>query len=525
MIKIKIEALRVLAGTAETDHRHSHYNLPLSRYTRSPSPPALPTRKTQQNPLPPPHPQPVKVPATIEEGFGNLLAIARLQEGSRFIQAAIEQGDVHLRRRIWKEFEPSLSVMTTDLYTNFILQKFLDYLAVEDYPAMVSVLQQQFQDLADHKVGNYLLVTFLRKSLAKLYSDAQSKAMAQSFLEEMVEVLSRENGKVLLALSQSVAGSRVLENVFRCCPEPFLSPITAALISRLDEVIKSESGAKLVESQLSGGREEIAKNLLEQSLERFSEHLLNPHASNVLVTLLTIKKHRSSLIWKLINGYFREDPVFLTRQLAVAAAYKVYEKLVDFAEDGQLRIIEQFTDRYAQSLSHASYGQQFCALVTRTLDQRAPSSLSQPQTQTQTLLNSSSSETRDRDREATESRTRRDRRSRSPQSSRRFPRDSDRDRDRGRRDRSRDKRRDDSREKLHYNSHSHSQSQSHHHLSQNHRPQKKRSRSRSRSYSASRSRDQKQSRNHNNSHSRYSTSRPRNDDYDDYDRRQHQTSL
>ena len=313
------------------------------------------------------------VPKTIEEAFGSLQYLARSKDGSKFIQSAIEQSDPSTRGRILQELYPNLFAVMTDSFGNYVIQKLFEHIRPDEFVGILPIIQNRFLELAEHRVGHFLLVTFLRRILPKLMSESSVKGPIDLFLKDVVkQLVDTANRSRLPQLCQHPDGSRIVEQVFRVFPETVTSELFFAFATCVPDIVTNEFGSKLVETAVSLNKEKVVDELLRLPASRLHDLILKSSSNNALMTIFELKRHGSTLCWKLINSFFRDDPSSLTTQLSVdpTLAMKIYSKLIEHAETGQLRIMEQFTDRFSEKIKTVTVGSKLVRMLTESLDKR-----------------------------------------------------------------------------------------------------------------------------------------------------------
>lgn len=311
------------------------------------------------------------------------MTYSKVQEGSRFIQTAIEQATDHsLRLRILSELRPALREVITDHYANYVVQKLFDFLRPEDYVDLIPVFADDFVSLSENRVSHFIVQTFIRRIVGKLFPEPSLKTHCHAFFQRVTEKIQTS----VASLATTSNGAGVLVAVLQSFPETYVETIVSAVVAKSDAFFSNESGCKVIQTLLPSASESTVTDIVRKIEGKVASCLTESNAASIVKTLLSMKKHRNVICWNIINTCFRGDSFpsssssssssdgSLIKLLSFRSAFNVFEKLVEVGEDGHLRIMEEFIDRHVDRVKSTPYGTELITLVSQTLDKRSATS-------------------------------------------------------------------------------------------------------------------------------------------------------
>ncbi|KAG6597986.1 pumilio-like mating protein M90 [Phytophthora cinnamomi] len=253
---------------------------------------------------------------------GHLFIFAKDQTGSRFIQQKLEKADEHLKAEAFSEIFPNSLLLMTDVFGNYVIQKFLEYGSLEQQQLLVELMTSNMISLALQVYGcrviqRALEVTQVEEQLAlirqlkghvmKCVVDQNGNHVLQKCIEaaswkraaeynglgpqrfvtgEDIQFIIDSFVGHAAALSTHSYGCRVIQRVLEHCEPAQIRPLLNEIIFKCRELVKDQFGNYVVQHVISHG-EPDQRNIVMQAvlpeIARWSQH---KYASNVVESCL-----------------------------------------------------------------------------------------------------------------------------------------------------------------------------------------------------------------------------------------------
>ncbi|UIZ22872.1 hypothetical protein KXD40_003789 [Peronospora effusa] len=253
---------------------------------------------------------------------GHLFLFAKDQTGSRFIQQKLEKADERLKAEAFNEIFPSSLLLMTDVFGNYVIQKFLEFGSLEQQQLLVELMTSNMISLALQVYGcrviqralevvqveeQLALIRQLKGHVMKCVVDQNGNHVLQKCIEAASWKRSVEcngvgpqlfvTGKDIqfiidsfvghaAALSTHSYGCRVIQRVLEHCAPEQIHPLLSEIIFKCRELVKDQFGNYVVQHVISHG-EPNQRNIVMQAvlpeIARWSQH---KYASNVVESCL-----------------------------------------------------------------------------------------------------------------------------------------------------------------------------------------------------------------------------------------------
>ncbi|GMF10158.1 unnamed protein product [Phytophthora lilii] len=253
---------------------------------------------------------------------GHLFIFAKDQTGSRFIQQKLEKADERLKAEAFNEIFPNSLLLMTDVFGNYVIQKFLEYGSLEQQQLLVELMTSNMISLALQVYGcrviqRALEVTQVEEQLAlirqlkghvmKCVTDQNGNHVLQKCIEaaswkraaecnglgpqryvtgEDIQFIIDSFVGQAAALSTHSYGCRVIQRVLEHCAPEQIRPLLNEIIFKCRELVKDQFGNYVVQHVISHG-ESDQRNIVMQAvlpeIARWSQH---KYASNVVESCL-----------------------------------------------------------------------------------------------------------------------------------------------------------------------------------------------------------------------------------------------
>lgn len=253
---------------------------------------------------------------------GHLFIFAKDQTGSRFIQQKLEKADERAKADAFSEIFPNSLLLMTDVFGNYVIQKFLEYGSLEQQQLLVELMTSNMISLALQVYGcrviqRALEVTHVEEQLAlirQLKGHVMKCAVDQNgnhVLQKCIEAASWKraaicNGLVphrfvkgediqfiidsfvgqAACLSTHSYGCRVIQRVLEHCAPVQIRPLLDEIIYKCRDLVKDQFGNYVVQHVISHGEQnqrDIVMQAILPEIARWSQH---KYASNVVESCL-----------------------------------------------------------------------------------------------------------------------------------------------------------------------------------------------------------------------------------------------
>ncbi|DAZ94120.1 TPA: hypothetical protein N0F65_008984 [Lagenidium giganteum] len=249
---------------------------------------------------------------------GHLLAFARDQGGSRFIQQKLEKASEQMKNEVFEELFPNALMLMTDVFGNYVIQKLFEHGSATHQKLLVEQMKTNMISLALQVYGCRVIqkaveVTHVSEQLA-LIGELRGHVMkcvidqnGNHVLQKCIEAASWKNrecgssGRVsgrdiqfiidafvghVAALSKHAYGCRVIQRVLEHCECEQIGAIYTEIIEQSRDLVKDQFGNYVVQHVIShGGTEQrnTVMALIFPEIPNWSQH---KYASNVVETCL-----------------------------------------------------------------------------------------------------------------------------------------------------------------------------------------------------------------------------------------------
>ncbi|OWZ24475.1 Pumilio-like mating protein M90 [Phytophthora megakarya] len=302
---------------------------------------------------------------------GHLFIFAKDQTGSRFIQQKLEKADERLKADAFNEIFPNSLLLMTDVFGNYVIQKFLEYGSLEQQQLLVELMTSNMISLALQVYGcrviqRALEVTQVEEQLAlirqlkghvmKCVVDQNGNHVLQKCIEaaswkraaeynglgprrfvtgEDIQFIIDSFVGSAAALSTHSYGCRVIQRVLEHCAPNQIRPLLDEIIFKCRDLVKDQFGNYVVQHVISHG-EQDQRNIVMQAvlpeIARWSQH---KYASNVVESCLehATKEEISQIIDFILQCDESGVSCALLPMMKHMYGNYVVQKLLDRADD------------------------------------------------------------------------------------------------------------------------------------------------------------------------------------------------
>lgn len=302
---------------------------------------------------------------------GHLFIFAKDQTGSRFIQQKLEKADEHLKAEAFDEIYPNSLLLMTDVFGNYVIQKFLEYGTLQQQQMLVELMTSNMISLALQVYGcrviqralevtqveeQLSLIRQLKGHVMKCVVDQNGNHVLQKCIEAaswkraeecnglgIQRFVTGEDIQFIIdsfvgqaaALSTHSYGCRVIQRVLEHCAPDQIRPLLNEIIFKCRELVKDQFGNYVVQHVISHG-EPDQRNIVMQAvfpeIARWSQH---KYASNVVEACLehATKKEISQIVDFILQCDESGSSCALLPMMKHMYGNYVVQKLLERADD------------------------------------------------------------------------------------------------------------------------------------------------------------------------------------------------
>ncbi|RDY14640.1 Pumilio-like 5, partial [Mucuna pruriens] len=303
------------------------------------------------------------------------------QHGSRFIQQKLESCSVEEKALVFKEVLPHTSKLMTDVFGNYVIQKFFEYGGSEQRRELADRLVGQILPLSLQMYGCRViqkalevieleqkaqLVRELDGNVMRCVRDQNGNHVIQKCIESIPTkkisfILSAFRGQVAI-LSMHPYGCRVIQRVLEhCTDESQCQFIVDEILESVCALAQDQYGNYVTQHVLERGKPQERS----QIISKLSGHIvqLSQHkfASNVIEKCLEYgdATERELLIAE-IFGHAEQSDNILTMMKDQFANY-VVQKVIDICSENQRAMLLSHVRIHAHALKKYTYGKHIVA--------------------------------------------------------------------------------------------------------------------------------------------------------------------
>ncbi|GLD99342.1 hypothetical protein PINS_up008061 [Pythium insidiosum] len=333
---------------------------------------------------------------------GHLVEFARDQCGSRFIQQKLEKADDLMRKQAFDEIFPQALELMTDVFGNYVIQKFFDHGSREQQRLLVDLMRADMVGLAMQVYGcrviqkaievteveeQLLLIQELRGHVAKCVVDQNGNHVLQKCIEAASwhkqcnqafshpSQLSGDDIQFIVddivghaaGLSTHAYGCRVIQRILEHCHPEQTRPIVCDIIVKCRDLVKDQFGNYVVQHVILHGepdqRQEVMKVIIPEIL-KWSQH---KYASNVVEACLerATKQQIGGVVDLILRSDENGSSCALLPMMKHMYGNYVVQKLLDKADSRDRQRIACIVQHNADYLKRFTYGKHVLSRLER----------------------------------------------------------------------------------------------------------------------------------------------------------------
>ncbi|CAB3397775.1 unnamed protein product [Caenorhabditis bovis] len=310
---------------------------------------------------------------------GHMLAFAKDQVGSRYIQHQIEHSDQVEKDEIFDEVLENCVELVDDIFGNYVIQKFFEHGEPRHWYGLVSALRGKIQRYAKKMYACRVLQKALEKVDEKLQLDILSEIRGQilecmedqngnhvvqkavekvhpNHIQFIVDALLSKPDKVF-EMSVHTYGCRVVQRVLEHCIPEQTKHVIERIHERFEEIVVDQYGNYVIQHVVVHGSEmdkmiivdKISKNLYNYAIQKFSSNVIEKCFQKGTV------QHKNMIVKSACRITEENLPVIVLMMKDQFGNY-VVQKMFEEVTPEQRRELVQVTKPHIPYLRQFQYG-------------------------------------------------------------------------------------------------------------------------------------------------------------------------
>ncbi|KAJ0749462.1 putative armadillo-like helical, pumilio domain-containing protein [Helianthus annuus] len=326
--------------------------------------------------------------------FGHIVEFCGDQHGSRFIQQKLEMCSIEEKESVFKEVLPSASRLITDVFGNYVIQKFFEYGTGEQRRELATQLEGQILPLSLQMYGcrviqkaldvieleqKVKLVRELDGHVLRCVHDQNGNHVIQKCIEsipmEKIKfVISSFRGQVA-ALSMHPYGCRVIQRVLEHSTDELQSQfIVDEILESVYTLAQDQYGNYVTQHVIKRGKPEERSQIVHKLSGRVVQLSQHKFASNVIEKCLEYcdSEARGILIEEIIG--LGDDSDNLLAMVKDQFANYVIQKVLQTCTGDQKESLLGRIKIHLNSLKKYTYGKHIVTLFEQLHDEETQGS-------------------------------------------------------------------------------------------------------------------------------------------------------
>lgn len=298
-----------------------------------------------------------------------ICAISRDQDGSRYLQRKLESALEEEINYTFQEIKSSIKDLVTDLFGNYVIQKFLEIGNINQQEKIFKVLEDNVIPYSLHMYGcrviqkalecssiNKRIVDKIKGSVKKLVCDQNGNHVIQKCVECVeTNFLVKEFEKEAVVLSKHRYGCRVIQRIFEKSAQCGVA--INNIILRAQELVENQYGNYVIQHILEKGAQHHRNKIISDLSGRISDYSTHKFASNVMEKCVICatpedRKRMLQILMEKREGQKEDTVVFVACD---KFGNYVIQRLLEVLEGKEREILYQHLKKHISELRKSSY--------------------------------------------------------------------------------------------------------------------------------------------------------------------------
>uniref|UniRef100_A0A8C9W0I6 Pumilio RNA binding family member 2 n=1 Tax=Scleropages formosus TaxID=113540 RepID=A0A8C9W0I6_SCLFO len=306
---------------------------------------------------------------------------------SRFIQQKLERATPTERQMVFTEILQAAYQLMTDVFGNYVIQKFFEFGNVEQKLALATrirghvlplalqmygcrVIQKALESISSDQQVISEMVRELDGHVLKCVKDQNGNHVVQKCIEcvqpqALQFIIDAFKGQVFV-LSTHPYGCRVIQRILEHCTQEQTLPILEELHQHTEQLVQDQYGNYVIQHVLEHGRAEDKSKIVAEIRGKVLALSQHKFASNVVEKCVThsSRTERALLIDEVCCQNDGPHSALYTMMKDQYANY-VVQKMIDVAEPAQRKIIMHKIRPHITTLRKYTYGKHILAKLEK----------------------------------------------------------------------------------------------------------------------------------------------------------------
>jgi len=323
----------------------------------------------------------------------NIVEFAQDQFGSRFIQQKLETVGDEEKQAVFLHILPEAgaSKLTTDVFGNYVIQKFFEHGSNEQKRILAEQLVGEVLRLSLQMYGcrviqkalesisvdqQVLLVGELKNHVIKCVEDQNGNHVIQKCIEKMPQdkiqfVIDAFRGQIQ-RMSVHCYGCRVIQRLLEYCSHTQIACLLDEISRYIPSLAQDQYGNYVVQHVLEFGRppdKDAVITLIKNNIKQYSTHKFASNVVEKSIQFVT-PEQRKDLISAALGDPADPNPPILTMMRDRYANY-VVQRMLETAEGHQKDMLVVRLSEQLHTLKKFTYGKHIVTALERINRQRA----------------------------------------------------------------------------------------------------------------------------------------------------------
>ncbi|VAI63148.1 unnamed protein product [Triticum turgidum subsp. durum] len=320
---------------------------------------------------------------------GHVVEFSSDQHGSRFIQQKLETASTEEKNMIFPEILPQARMLMTDVFGNYVIQKFFEYGTEPQQKQLANLLKGHVYTLSTQMYGCRVVQKALEvvgveqqtqmaleldgnTIILKLVRDQNGNHVIQKCIEcipqERIQfIVSAFYGQVV-ELSTHPYGCRVIQRVLEHCDdESTQNAMMEEIMQCVVPLTQDQYGNYVIQHVLQHGKPEERTSIIKQLAGQIVKMSQQKFASNVVEKCLSFgsPEERQILINEMLGTTDENEP--LQAMMKDQFANYVVQKVLETCDDHNRELILSRIKVHLNALKRYTYGKHIVARVEKLI--------------------------------------------------------------------------------------------------------------------------------------------------------------
>ena len=273
--------------------------------------------------------------------YKTLIMQTKEQAGCRKIQKMLEDAPELGSKILYGKLKPGLNEIMLDQFGNYLIQKLLETLSLDQITETVNLVCQDIKFLSNNQYGT--------RVLQKLIDYLESKENRDKFI-------SYFNSEILLSIILNNQGNHVISKLISKYPPDELVPFHNTFETNIEQITKDKFGCCVIQKMIEKCKSEFREVLIKKLMTNVGKYIHDAYANYVLQLSVSYnhKKYNNEILLYVYDNFmFYALEKFSSNVIVKTLSFtdeEVREKIVSLIENNELIIQKLLLDLYGNHI-------------------------------------------------------------------------------------------------------------------------------------------------------------------------------